>query len=456
MNKYNLKIDRNKLIAAPELPKEAQLPVHLELDGCPWLDLFVEFCQKWSPRSFYGYFEATALWVLSVIAARRIAILFGGERYTNLYILLVGRTSIHAKSTTVQIGKDLINKIGLSYLLLPDESTPQRMIQEMSAKLPDGFNYLHEDTQEFILRGLAFAGQRGWYYDEFGQNIQNMMKRDGPYSEFRGVLRKFDDTEPTYSRATITRGTEVIDRPYLALLGILTPADIAPVAYQGSMLWGDGYFARMGLIVPPIGIIKNGEFPEGERIFEESILKPLTDWHNRLGIPKVEVLKNLVTSDCGQSTSTLILSDETRKAYYRYDNALRKILVDMSITDLDGNYARFPEKALRIAALFASLSGSDVININHWAKAQAITERWRSNLHSLYMQVNTDEFNDQKWTSEQKVLKAISEKVSPTSREIQQYTGLKSDAVTDELDRLIQKDKVISEKVDNVTRFRRK
>ena len=84
----------------------------------------------------------------------------------------------------------------------------------------------------------------------------------------------------------------------------------------------------------------------------------------------------------------------------------------MNLTDLDGNYARFPEKALRIAALFSSLGGSPEIKINHWAKAQAITERWRSNLHSLYKQVNTEEFATQRWTDNQKVLNAIKQKFS--------------------------------------------
>lgn len=125
----------------------------------------------------------------------------------------------------------------------------------------------------------------------------------------------------------------------------------------------------------------------------------------------------------------------------------------MTLTDLDGNYARFPEKALRIAALFASLEGSKEIRLNHWAKAQAISERWRSNLHSLYKQVNSESTTTQKWTDEQKILRAIYDKVNPTSRQIQQYTGLKSDPVTRIIDVLIQGNKIISEVVGKSTRY---
>jgi len=327
------------------------------------------------------------------------------------------------------------------------------MIQEMSGKLPKDFDSFAKDRQAKILMALTFSGQRGWYYDEFGGQIQNMMKRDGPYTEFRSILRKFHDTETSYVRGTIIRGKEEILRPYLSLLGVLTPSDISPVVKFGSMLWGDGYLARMGLIVPPQGIVKDGEFPTGERIFDESLLNPIIAWHKRLGIPSLEYSNGKVMRDFTKATSKLNLSEEARKAYYRYDTALRNILINMTLTDLDGNYARFPEKALRIAALFTSLEGSKEIRLNHWAKAQAISERWRSNLHSLYKQVNSESTTTQKWTDEQKILKAIYDKVNPTSRQIQQYTGLKSDPVTRIIDVLIQGNKIISEVVGKSTRY---
>ncbi len=427
MHNYTSKKESKNLIAAPELLKEAELPVHLELDACEWLDLYVDFCRKWSPRSFDGYLEATGLFILSTVAARRATILYGGGRYTNLYMLLVGRSGVNAKTTTVRIAKEFINTIDLVKLLLPDECTPQKMIQEMSSTVPVDYEKWPAGKKEKYLDELAFAGQKGWYSDEFGTNIQNMMRGSGPYGEYRGILRKFDDTEQTYVKGTIIRGREEINRPYLSMLGALTPADLAPYASSGSTLWGDGYLARMALIVPPNGIIKDGEFPSGKRVFDGSLLNPISDWHKRLGIPKITIVKGVLIADLHEIKSELELSKETRSAISKYGKALRKIQAGMNLTDLDGNYARFPEKALRISALFASLGGSREIEINHWAKAQAITERWRSNLHSLYKQVNTEEFTLPKWTDEQKVLNAIKQKACPTSREIQQYTGLSTD-----------------------------
>ena len=443
-----------KLIPAPKLPLEAQLPPDLGLDACPWLDQYVEFSQKWSSRSFDGYHEAVGLWVLSTVAARRILVTFGKGLYTNLYILLVGRTSLYAKSTAAHIGRRLIDKIGLPFLLLPEDLTPQKMIRLMSNQLPEGFIKLSPDQKEKILKDYAFVGQKGLYCDEYGANLENMTKSSGPYGEFHGLLRKLHDTEETYTKGTLVRGVEEISMPYISLLGALTPSDIANVAARNSKFWGDGYLARMGLVSPPVGLVKEGRFPDGMMEIEESLLKPIRDWHLRLGIPKVKAVDGKVVQDTSKCVSRVSLSAETREAYYRYDSALRNILQDMSLTDLDGNYARFPEKALRIAALFASLGGSNVINLNHWAKAQAISERWRTNLHSLYKQVNSEKTALLKWSTTQKVLNEILTNNYPTCREIQQSTGLNSRVVAEELDKLTRAGKVISEKAGRTLRYR--
>lgn len=442
-----------KIKSVPELPQEARLPHHLEVEGCEWLDSYVEFSQCWSPRSFDGYHEAIGLWILSTVAARRVQINFGGARYTNLYVLLVGRTSFYAKTTAVKIAKELLNTIGLGFFLLPDEITPQRMLVDMSSKPPENWEDLSVAQKDEIKTLLAFAGQKGWFHDEFGSNLQLMMKKDGPYNEFRGILRKLDDAGLTYEKATISRGKETIYRPYLALIGALTPADLAPFAGRGSLLWGDGYLARMGLVVPPDGLFKEGRFPEGERVIPVELTAPIRDWHQRLGIPAVKIVEGKVLPKNDAPISVLALSREVIDAYYTYDCALRNCLRQLETHDFDGNYARFPEKALRISALFASLEGSSSIRLHHWAKAQGISERWRSNLHSLYKQVNEEGFKHQELTKKQKVLKAIKEKGAPTSREIQQYTDLSKEQADRILEDLQKAGRVISEKAGKTTRY---
>jgi hypothetical protein len=209
----------------------------------------------------------------------------------------------------------------------------------------------------------------------------------------------------------------------------------------------------MGLIVPPTGLIKNDRFPKGERQIPSNLLTPIRSWHERLGIPKVGIFEGQLTNLPTILTSRLTLSEETFEAYYKYDDALRTLMQTMNIYDFDGNYARFPEKALRIATLFASLERSSTINLNHWAKAQGITERWRSNLHSLYKQVIEENASSQKMTDEQKVQKAIEQKKAPTAREIQQYSGLEKTKIKEILETLQNSGKVTLEETGKTTRY---
>ena len=187
----------------------------------------------------------------------------------------------------------------------------------------------------------------------------------------------------------------------------------------------------------------------------------MVNWNARLGFPeykivdsegkRVEIVKPLPPKH-------LRISCEAYEAYYAYHNAFRFIISNNQNFDLDGNYARFPEKALRIAALFASLDKSESIELKHWAKAQSITERWRIGLHELYQQVTTStESPTTKFVKdlsiEDQIIRAIGKKLNPGIREICQFTDLKSDVVTPALNKLISEGKVLEVKQDGKNIF---
>ncbi len=65
------------------------------------------------------------------------------------------------------------------------------------------------------------AAQRGWFYDEFGQQLVAMSHNQGSLADFRSLLRRLDDCKDTYVYATTTHGHEVLRYPYLALLANL-------------------------------------------------------------------------------------------------------------------------------------------------------------------------------------------------------------------------------------------
>lgn len=376
----------------PALPERAQFDPEIGRDASPWLDEYIKYSRRWSPRTFSGAHEAVGLWVLSGVAARRVVADFGGLRHTSLSMALVARTSVWAKSTTASIGKQMIDDVGLGFLRAPDDSSPEAFLRSMERRPPERWKDYTDETKAMIAKRLGFAGQRIWYHDEFGSWLDKIMKPGGYMQSFRGLLKKLDEGVSDYTVETISRGESRVKEPYVALLAALTPADLRPYSGRGGLLWRDGFFARFALVTPPAGKNRgNGRFPSGERVSPKNLVQTLRKWHYNLGAKEASYFEDdndvtFVYPDLQKNH--VAVTSEIEDAYYNYFDSLSEIVHGMELTDLDGNYTRFPEKALRIAMLLASVGGEQKIGINHWARGQAITERWRTNLHTLYGDLN--------------------------------------------------------------------
>jgi len=207
-------------VEVPTLPQSAQLDPSLGSGACPWLDKYVQFSRKWSPRAYDGFHEACGIWVLSTVAARRVAVECGKLQFTPVYIVLAARTSLYAKTTTGGIAIDVLRAAGLDWLLAADDATPQRFIADLAGRVPPGFDALLPEQQTRTENRLALPAQRGWFYEEFGQKLHAMMRQGGFMADFHGILRRFDDCPERYEYGTIGRGVDVVERPYLALLAM--------------------------------------------------------------------------------------------------------------------------------------------------------------------------------------------------------------------------------------------
>ncbi|MBP1467637.1 DUF3987 domain-containing protein [Candidatus Chloroploca sp. M-50] len=420
-----------------ELPTWANVTDEAAANASPWLDAYLNYSRVWSPRSYDGFHTASALWLLSTIAARRVAFDLGSRRFTNLYIALCSRTSLYAKTSAVKIAGDLLERAGLSFLLLPSESTPAAFLRGLAGRVPDSWEVLPEEQQRTVLLKLAFAGQRGWQYDEFGQKIAAMLKDGGIMADFRGILRRLDDTPDYFEYETISRGLERVDRPYLSLFAALTPADLAPFARKGSALWGDGFLARFILVTPPSDALPNRErFPVGTRVPPAELVTTLRNWHERLGTPRATVNPRPTDDKRQKATYDIEVTprdpqvcqfgNAVRDRFYAYHDALTELAAQSEQQDLDGSYTRNAERAFRVAALLASLENDGVIEERHWARAQQIAEQWRRELHNLVDALATQEVQTRSASVEDKILRVLGRGGDHTAREVAQFAHVSS------------------------------
>jgi hypothetical protein len=390
----------------PALPTYAATDDASATEASLFLDDYITISAKWAPRAYGGFHEAVALFLLSTVAARRIKLLLGPRGvYTSLYIAMAARTTVWTKSTTADIGMEFLDAAGLSWLLADDDSTPQAFLRSLSLYVPTNYADLPPEEQAITQHQLAFAGQRGWFYEEWGQHLEAMMRKDGHMASFRNIMKRLDDHKARYTSNTIARGRDILRKPYVSLLANVTPSDLQPFVKARSPLWRDGYIARVSFVTPEQTDEDNAaEFPEGSLQFPGYLVHTLQTWHRRLGVPTCILTPK--TDKKGQSLGTYSvdvgplpektykLSPEVRTAFYAYDRAMRELTRQRQDEDLDGSYGRFPMKALRIAGLLASLhddSDSHTVWPRHWWRGQQIVERWRHGLHRLRQQVQTTE-----------------------------------------------------------------
>ena len=419
------------LSECPPLPESAQLDPALGLNASLWLDAYINFSRQWAPGAYGGFHEAVGLWVLSTVAARRVKLDFGGERYPSLYIANVARSSLWTKSTAHHIGSALLDACGLSFLLAPDEATPQALLFRMSVPpTVTDWDAKPADEQERARLALAFAGQKGWDYDEFGSKVSAMMRDNSTMADFRGILRRFDDAPDRYVYDTVGRGENRLTSPYLALLASMPPANMAPYAKRGGALWHDGFWARFAFVAPGRGDQPPaGEFPEGPRVMPPNLTQSLRAWNDRLGVPDVDVVqrkdidgkptRDYDVTVTARPPEVCTLGVGVREAFYRYYSGLRGLAAASDNTDLDANYSRFAEKALRVAILLASLENRGVIELRHWARAQEIAERWRQSLHNLYAEINRGQ--DEERQKEDRVIAIVRRLGMATANQVHQY-----------------------------------
>jgi hypothetical protein len=201
----------------------------LGASASPRLEAMIAFGMEWLPQSPREFHEAAALWILSIIAARRVRIANGRRRaYTPLYIALVARSTFYAKTTAADIARDTIKDAGLGFLLAPNRATPQALHQSMSFKVRSDYHEMDYNTKFLEDKKLAFAAQRGWWYDEIGGLFQSMMDRGGHHAGFHSLLRDYYNCPDEDEDLTIYQGFTKVIKPYLAILGTMTIADLRP------------------------------------------------------------------------------------------------------------------------------------------------------------------------------------------------------------------------------------
>jgi len=160
---------------------------------------FVETYKKWIKDGEITdapdiYIETSALMILSTTIRRNIHFYFGSKKlFTNLWVVLIGKSSLLRKSTCMNLTMDFIDPD----LVLPQEVTPQKLIDILSFK-PQGI----------------------FFWDEI-MSILKLFKRDY-MSGAKPMLTELFDRTKDYKKETLEY-TRVVKEPFINILAGTTP-----------------------------------------------------------------------------------------------------------------------------------------------------------------------------------------------------------------------------------------
>lgn len=382
----------------PPLPADLLFPAGFSERAWRIGARYEQYSREVSPEGHAEFHESCFVGMLSTVAARRVRIPFSRRDYTPLMIVLAARPSLYKKTSTATVARDILDAAGLGWMFGSGKLTPQKLVYDMAGSLSKDYADLDAERQARIRQRLAFSGQRGLIVGEFGKMVKSIMNPSGSMADFQSLLLEMDDCRDMYDNSTISRGDEIIEKPYLALLGCMTPANLRESGKRGAEFWSDGFWSRFAFVCPPADTYLDHPYGLGDVLLPWEVVEAMRSWHQRLGVPQTHIVP--VYDEHDKCTGrydvardplperVCTFGEGVYGAWVRYRSALKAMIASMHIEDVDSSYDRLPVKAMRVAALLASLENDNRIELWHWAKAQEIAERWRRSLHELYAQVN--------------------------------------------------------------------
>jgi hypothetical protein len=418
----------------PELPAPARITGAMERaasDTGQFLSDFADYIGlivNTIPREMA---EASALSIVSIAVARRLYIetYFDPQIFPLLWILWVAESTVFHKTTALNAARRMIRQL-MGYLLLPNESSGDRLIQDLAGIKPSNFEQIPLFEQSQWRLGARHSGQRGIVIDE-ASSLFSGFRKDYNVGKVEVFLKAYDcDDQQVHS--TVKHGNIYMRWLYMPMLGATTPAAIQQAA--NLQMWQMGFWPRFVTLVP------ERLFPDSIRHSDDLISRPAAlDQTIATLLERLPEPDDSAIFEHGDAPKALAVtySKEAWRHWIKYDDAMSHTLQhpDMTPDDrLRKMYGRQPVKLLQVATLLAALDwngkGAPHVALSHYARAHQIVECWRTNAHRFV------EVMDRPLTGEDRerrilttIARLADKQLPATTRELQRATGWPRDQV---------------------------
>lgn len=280
------------------------------------------------------YAEAAALTLLSIAGYRCKSALapYPGGLSNNLYILLVGPTTVSRKSTVQRITSNIIKAV-MPPSVLPNRATTEALIKALAQR-----------------SGVPSV----WAPDEFGITLAEIYNRDYMRGLEEMLLTVYSGDDYEYQRVL---DSVHIRSPHLSVLGAATPESLARA---GTNALDSGLLPRFAvvypLVMPEPKPVSSAVDQRAERQGLISTLNKILEWSN--------TVRDITFSD--DALSTL--------------NAAEQKIIHTSA-------ARLPTMLYKVATLSALADTRAEVNKNDAKAAIDVVTRWSDGVDNLVPQM---------------------------------------------------------------------
>jgi hypothetical protein len=376
-----------------DLPPETQLNAAQEREAAKvgrWLNDYVAWASTAANETPILFHQGIGLYLASVAVGRRLCLNTPWQQqvFPNLYVMLVAVSTYFRKSAGLNLGAN-VARAAMPHMLMPQPGSPENFMNMLGGVLPPNFEDIPAADRERLLKGNAFAAQRGILRDELSALFKSM-GRDY-MSGMKELLMQLYDCPAYLDSNTNNRGMVVIHDTALSILGAATPAELATSLTQND--WYNGNLARFVLLTP------EPEYRERparkQNAFPAELAARLERLHEVLPPPPAPTA--LGDSAPAATWSLVAHLWEPCRAY---EQALRSMTAPESALDdrLRAVYGRLHVQALKVAILLAALDWADggaqdhpIVAKAHWYRAQQIVETWRASAHRLLHDLGENE-----------------------------------------------------------------
>lgn len=373
-----------------------------------WIDEYSDWAAKRSPLTPYHFHQNIALTLVSGAIARRVYVQLPHEKiYSNLYTLIISKTSVYAKTTAFKIAQELANDV-MADRLLTSISTPEAMINELAGVQPVNLNALSQDKQEMWRARKEWGARRLFVLDEAGRFF-NSLARDYNTGLDAIMMELYDAGEKPIERSTTKNGLIIVDTPCLSCLFATTPGNIKR-ALNESGTWESGFWIRWNFVT--------ASQPEA---WKEA---------KYLSAPRamVETLENM-SAMLGDRIRSASMGKGVAQAYNEYSRQVRDEIIKQEEEKLHGVLSRLPTKRMKAALCLATLENAKApqITLAHWDTSAYFSSGWeRDAMLTLHASGKSE-----KASLEDRVLTFIIDNQSQgvTARDIQQRVSKSAETI---------------------------